>query len=376
MALVTCSECGKEFSEKAAACPHCGCPIEEAIKKPTTVIENKSNANDLRRVKTLRDYLEQVRLLETDIYTMDEAIARLTAQIKPEAKRNTITPPSEPGKLETDNVLVAGIGGFIGALTDPLSVGEFLLSPLVGVETAIHQGVTNRKHRKENEKRTKTYEIAILSHEAAVREEDARYEKECAQNMLFNSGVDRQVEILRSEKAAVEAALQRLYELDVVYPKYRALIPITQFCEYMDSGRRTELGGVHGMYDLYETDLLGQRIVDKLSDINRTLRYISYQIGGIAQQLTGIQRNQTMLYEEVARGNEIAKEICQNTKAQFEQSAAMVSKMDGIKHEMSQLKTTAEVVALSTATTARRVDALAKIGEYEFALKHPAFPNV
>lgn len=28
MALITCSECGKEFSDKASACPNCGCPTE------------------------------------------------------------------------------------------------------------------------------------------------------------------------------------------------------------------------------------------------------------------------------------------------------------------------------------------------------------
>ena len=28
MALIICSECGKEFSNKAASCPNCGCPIE------------------------------------------------------------------------------------------------------------------------------------------------------------------------------------------------------------------------------------------------------------------------------------------------------------------------------------------------------------
>lgn len=32
MALIKCPECGKEFSDKAAACPNCGCPISE-IKK-------------------------------------------------------------------------------------------------------------------------------------------------------------------------------------------------------------------------------------------------------------------------------------------------------------------------------------------------------
>lgn len=32
MALIKCPECGKEFSDKASACPNCGCPISE-IKK-------------------------------------------------------------------------------------------------------------------------------------------------------------------------------------------------------------------------------------------------------------------------------------------------------------------------------------------------------
>lgn len=27
MALIICTECGKEFSDKAAACPNCGCPV-------------------------------------------------------------------------------------------------------------------------------------------------------------------------------------------------------------------------------------------------------------------------------------------------------------------------------------------------------------
>lgn len=31
MALIKCSECGKEISDKSTACIHCGCPIE--IKK-------------------------------------------------------------------------------------------------------------------------------------------------------------------------------------------------------------------------------------------------------------------------------------------------------------------------------------------------------
>ena len=31
MALIECSECGKMISDKASACPHCGCPVEKKL---------------------------------------------------------------------------------------------------------------------------------------------------------------------------------------------------------------------------------------------------------------------------------------------------------------------------------------------------------
>lgn len=31
MALIICSECGKEFSDKAPACPNCGCPTHNIV---------------------------------------------------------------------------------------------------------------------------------------------------------------------------------------------------------------------------------------------------------------------------------------------------------------------------------------------------------
>ena len=39
MALIHCSECNREISDKAAACPHCGCPITVSIKAQ---MENKT----------------------------------------------------------------------------------------------------------------------------------------------------------------------------------------------------------------------------------------------------------------------------------------------------------------------------------------------
>lgn len=35
MALIKCSECGKEVSDKATACPNCGCPISVTCEEKT-----------------------------------------------------------------------------------------------------------------------------------------------------------------------------------------------------------------------------------------------------------------------------------------------------------------------------------------------------
>jgi hypothetical protein len=37
MALIECSECGKEISDKAKGCVHCGCPISFSLEKTVTI---------------------------------------------------------------------------------------------------------------------------------------------------------------------------------------------------------------------------------------------------------------------------------------------------------------------------------------------------
>src|SRR5574344_1019676 len=38
MAFIICEECGKEFSDKAAACPNCGCPTKQQKTESKLVV--------------------------------------------------------------------------------------------------------------------------------------------------------------------------------------------------------------------------------------------------------------------------------------------------------------------------------------------------
>ena len=45
MALIICSECGKEFSNKAVACPNCGCPTVEVAATNVCNFDDVFEAN-------------------------------------------------------------------------------------------------------------------------------------------------------------------------------------------------------------------------------------------------------------------------------------------------------------------------------------------
>ncbi len=51
--LVTCPECGKQISDKAAACTNCGCPIEVVLQR----YEIKCYDSDTMTGKTEQDCL-------------------------------------------------------------------------------------------------------------------------------------------------------------------------------------------------------------------------------------------------------------------------------------------------------------------------------
>lgn len=40
MALITCPECGKQISDKAPACIHCGYPLQEQPPVTTATVSN------------------------------------------------------------------------------------------------------------------------------------------------------------------------------------------------------------------------------------------------------------------------------------------------------------------------------------------------
>ena len=49
MALINCSECGKEYSDKAPACPNCGCPTQPGGMTPVATPPSSTPKKDKKK---------------------------------------------------------------------------------------------------------------------------------------------------------------------------------------------------------------------------------------------------------------------------------------------------------------------------------------
>lgn len=77
--------------------------------------------------------------------------------------------------------------------------------------------------------------------------------------------------------------LNKLYDLDVIYPKYRNIVAMASINEYFESGRCTELKGPNGAYNLYEQEV--------------RMNLIIVSLGAILNNLNAIKQNQYCLFQ-------------------------------------------------------------------------------
>lgn len=140
-------------------------------------------------------------------------------------------------------------------------------------------------------------------------------------NRRISEHADKRAAIIREEIARAETAynetydtLQRYYEKDIIYGKYRNLIPICMFYEYLVSGRCTQLTGHEGAYNLYETEARMQIIIINLNKI--------------IEKLDAIETNQYMLAEAIKETQDETRRLSGIVQ---EQTQALCSINDNIE---------------------------------------------
>lgn len=170
--------------------------------------------------------------------------------------------------------LGALIGGFLGAMISSIK-NEFPFWQLVkifailGAVLPVIIGVF-MKYSDRNSYKKKCAEIKSGNENAA----DLVYK----QNSIINESEEK----LKLAYHETDTDLERMYSVNIIYPKYRNFVAMSSIYEYFDSGRCTTLADA---YNLYETEVRMDRIIERL-DI-------------IITKLDEIKQNQYYMYHAI-----------------------------------------------------------------------------
>ena len=169
-------------------------------------------------------------------------------------------------------------------------------------------------------------------------EEQIKQDIEITRNeaMLSNQNASQSDVAAVFEEKIVEAKelLEKLYKtrsemygLDIVFGKYRNLVALSTFYEYLLSGRCDSLEGAHGAYNLYEAEIRADLIISQLSDV--------------VECLEDIAETQYTVYTQLNNMNETINRLRTSMENTYDA-------IRGIKKATEQLEKNSEVIAFNT----------------------------
>ena len=116
MSLIKCSECGNSVSDKASACPHCGCPLQKSnifvgqlpeigVKPPVSDGKKQSKFSPTVFIAVLTVILMASVVIMGACLENSESYARNSSSLSPEARIIAqISPTLEKVGIDADNV--------------------------------------------------------------------------------------------------------------------------------------------------------------------------------------------------------------------------------------------------------------------------------
>ena len=271
----------------------------------------------------IKDHVARAKELETAIYTQKilqakyEQLLNSTRPICPNETAIAAAPvapvkPDDEAKNPMRTAAIAVTIFFLAFQLFVMSVGEWS-SPaipvvMVGICVILYLAAYSRskENREIYDEAMEVYQQALTEYQQSLanynqyKEWTVRAHQDAinsymaeltAHNKMVAASMAPHIELLHT----LENSLANHYAQNILFPKYRNWIAVSTIDEYLQSGRCEQLEGSTGAYNLYESELRQNRIIDKLTTI--------------VDNLEQIRTNQYTLYQEVHKANSTVNEI-------------------------------------------------------------------
>ncbi len=280
----------------------------------------------------LKMYLKNVYEMEKEVYLQEEMCKEILSRKnrlknwKPQALKGVNVEKIYRVKGE-ETLGVIGVGGgflcfigTIGFLLKGLAGGVPFGQAFVGVLGCLILGVViawffgnyavEGLRKSEYERRYQEQKVKI----------DAENNNIEAMNMVAKIEIDRKLKALNEEYSIAKKQLDKtksilhaMYNKGIIFPKYRNFTAVSSFYEYIDSRRCTRLDGHEGAYNIFESEIRQNLIIQKLDEAVRMLKQI--------------EKNQYMLYDAICETNRAIANLGKNLDSSIKQ---IDTKMDAV----------------------------------------------
>lgn len=272
----------------------------------------------------LKEYLGIVVDMEENIFLQTQIISTLKTEINLLGKEKIIAKPIKPSepKPESKNVkrlsfrdIWETIIGIVAMILSFVFLIGFIVTPILIIMSISEARSSKKKWEakwsayKESLNR---YNQDLIEYEHTVKLDKIRVESELNKKVFLTQELNE----LNLINKNTQAILNRIYEKNIIFSKYRNLAMVCSLYEYIRAGRCTELEGHEGAYNILETEIRLDRII--------------LQLDKVVAQLEQIKHTQFMLYSAVQESNQ---RLCQIMGSISDMSASL----DSIYSSASQL---------------------------------------
>lgn len=313
--------------------------------------------------RKLLEYLRHIMELEVDIQTANDTIDRINAS-RPVAIRRRETLPASKSYSKSEKEKVSGnmscFGAVLGAISGIVIAIAFsdgfsafiysVIFALLGMFSMPWLLMAIGDKTMQNRERTWANEMKLV-HAQIEEQADREYQRNVEIVRLENLKIDQTMLPIQNAKEDTRVALDRMYNLDIIYPKYRNLVAVSMFYEYLASGRCDSLEGRDGAYNMYEGEVRAQLIINELGNVKKAVWAVNASIGAMSTELRQIRENQGELYRSL--------ESSRQTTERMADSVATLSK------DVASARESAAVTAYQAEATARAATAMQKIAEFD-----------
>ena len=259
-------------------------------------MENAMKQEEL--LKYMKDAIE----VETDLATQEQTLERCLKDIENRKPVLSLDKSPEMPAVETPDFSISGfllVGGISSFLLLIIITDSFIASlafgALFGIPGIIIR-LQQQKIARKNEKTLNAYRHQATNVNISNEKKKNDHDKAVQQ---CNQSYNTLRSTIQPHINQTKELLDKLYNKNIIYPKYCTLPALTSIYEYFMTGRCTELTGPHGAYNLYEDEVRKDTIINKLDTVIENLEQIRHNQYMLYQQVKGIKENSDAMVSEL-----------------------------------------------------------------------------